>query len=122
MILRVKTYKTCKIGFKTRKPVKSVKSDQTCVKSVQLVKNVKPGLISRFHVKYKRAAAPPPFPLPQFTLSSNRQQIKKSPISTPQFPLSPNLHSSLTSRTSDLNLIVSTLHSLSASGFACYRE
>jgi hypothetical protein len=66
MILRVKTYKTCKIGFKTRKPVKSVKPDQTCVKLVQFVKNVKPGPISRFHVKYKRAAVPPPFPFSLF--------------------------------------------------------
>ena len=41
MILGVKTYKTCKIGFKTRKPVKSAKLDQTRIKSVQLVKDIK---------------------------------------------------------------------------------
>jgi hypothetical protein len=40
MILRVKRRKTCKIGFKTRKSVKSVKPDQTRIKSGQPVKNV----------------------------------------------------------------------------------
>jgi hypothetical protein len=46
-------YKTCKIGFKTRKPVKSVKPGQTRIKSGQTVKNVKGVSISRFHVKLK---------------------------------------------------------------------
>jgi hypothetical protein len=52
-ILRVKKHKTCKIGFKTRKPVKSVKPGQTRIKSGQPVKNVKSVSISRFHVKLK---------------------------------------------------------------------
>jgi len=55
-ILRVKMHKTCKIGFKTRKPVKSVKPGQTRIKSGQPVKNVKTGPISRFHVKCKTCA------------------------------------------------------------------
>jgi hypothetical protein len=52
-ILRVKKHKTCKIGFKTRKSVKSVKPGQTRIKSGQPVKNVKSVSISRFHVKLK---------------------------------------------------------------------
>jgi len=41
MILRVKTHKTCKIGVKTQKPVKSVKPGQTRLKTGKLVKIVK---------------------------------------------------------------------------------
>jgi len=47
MILRVKTYITCKIKFKTQKSIKSIKPGQTHMKTVQLGKNVKHGPISR---------------------------------------------------------------------------
>jgi hypothetical protein len=40
MILRVKTHKTCRIGVKTRKLVKSVKPGQTRIKPGQLVENI----------------------------------------------------------------------------------
>jgi len=51
MMLQVKRRKTCKIKFKTRKPVKSVKPGQTRIKSDQLVKNIKTCPISRFLLK-----------------------------------------------------------------------
>jgi hypothetical protein len=62
-------HKTCKIRFKTRKPVKSIKPGQTRIKSGQPVKNIKTGLISRFHMKFKTCAlcwlsTPFPNPLP----------------------------------------------------------
>jgi len=45
--------KTSKIGFKTQKPVKSVKLDQTCIKSGQPVKNIKTSQSLRFLLKWK---------------------------------------------------------------------
>jgi len=97
-ILRVKRHKTCKIGFKNRKPVKSVKPSQTCIKSSQLIKNIKTGPSSRFLLKWKTmwtalSAFPCqhihspfllyPFPFPPIQICKNpkspaAKQIKKS--------------------------------------------
>jgi len=79
----------CKIGFKTRKPVKSVKPGQTRIKSGQPVKNVKLGPISRFHVKFKTcvcADSAPPFPSPYPTRDWHSSDSTLRPFPFSPFP------------------------------------
>ena len=120
-ILRVKKHKTCKIEFKTRKPVKLVKPDQTRKNSVQPVKNVKIGLISRFLLKWKTSKQLPfsslPFPLSTSPVSTHPFFcFTLSPFPFPQltsgqanWEIGSTLHSPLTSSASDFTRFDSPL-------------
>ena len=93
LILRVKRHKTCKIGFKTWKPVKSVKPGQTCIKSSQLIKKVKTGPSSRFLLKWKTmwtALSAFPFPLFPVNISIPLFCFTLSPFPPSKFARTPN--------------------------------